>query len=386
MSSLSLFAACVPGLEPLLLREVAELGAIDPKITPGGVAFRGDLAVLYRANLELGLASHVVLRIAEFSAKHFAELVRKASHVPWEDYLHPERPFVVRATARRSKLLHTKALEERVRRAVGERFSAECIPLDGTVAPHPIVQVRMFEDRCTLSIDASGEPLHRRGYRKATGKAPLREDLARALVLASGWDGASPLLDPMMGSGTIPIEAAILARKIPPGLGRRFAFEDGPRFDPSLYAELRARALAGVRDSAAAPIYGSDRDAGAVRAATENAERAGVLSDLRLACAALSEAPFLREELGVIGALVTNPPHGRRIGTSAGLRSLHQRLGDLVRRLPPAYRVTIFSSDRRLVMATGLPLRSAALVDQGGTKARIFVRDEEVQASERREA
>lgn len=367
-----IFVACAPGLEPLLSAEVRELGAGDSvEIVAGGVELEGDATMLHRAHLELGLASHVLVRIADFRAPGFPELAQRAAKVRWRDWLRPGEPIRLRARARASRLYHTGGIVERVRGAIERQLGA--LPDADADDDSPSILARMERDRCTLSLDTSGAPLHRRGYRLASAKAPLREDLARALVRASGWDPGTPLADPFCGSGTIAIEAALLARRIAPGRLRSFALERTPLFEQAIWERLREDAAARALPHAPSPIFASDRDAGAVEAARGNAERAGVLSDLQLDQATLSRAPFAAEPIPPRGALVTNPPHGRRIGDDRGLRPLYQSLGALVRRLPPEWRIALLVSHRRLALATGLPLETALLTDQGGTKVRVML-------------
>jgi putative N6-adenine-specific DNA methylase len=370
---LRLFAACAPGLEPLLGDEVRLLGLGEPEQQAGGVSFEGDFHAVLRANLGLGLASRVLVRLAQFRAVHLAELAKKAGRLPWRQWIAEGTPVAVHATSRRSRLYHTGAIAERVGRAAGAGAVAqegEAIDADAPVTIH----VRFERDTCTVSVDTSGAPLHRRGYRLATAKAPLREDLARALVVASGWDRDSPLLDPMMGSGTIVVEAALLARNLPPGyLRERFAFMSMVPFDAAAWQRVREGAMDRAWPSLPFPIYGRDRNPGALRAATGNAERAGVLSDLDLGRATLGAFPWEPEQMPPRGALVTNPPHGRRIGGGKSLTPLYRRLGQVVNGLPADWRVAILASDRRLALRTGLPLSTALLTEQGGTKVRVLV-------------
>lgn len=384
VAPLRLFVACAPGLEPLLAEEVRALGLGTSNEVPGGVELEGDHDILWRANLELGLASHVLVRVAELGAKHFGELVRKTARVDWSKWLRPDVPVRVHATARASKLYHTQAIAQRVEHGIAEGLGVDSLSVatdrkekvgsSGSGAA-VAVHARFERDVCTLSIDASGEPLHRRGYRLATAKAPLREDLARALLLASGWDRASPLVDPMMGAGTIVIEGALLARRLPPArLRERFSFMDLVGFDPARWQQIRADADARAFDGLDFPIHGRDRDPGAVEAARANAERAGVLADLDLRQAPLGPRLWPDDPAPARAALVTNPPHGRRVGDRKSLTRLHQRLGQLAGVLPSEWQVALLTSDRRLALRTGLPLHTAILTDQGGTKVRMMVR------------
>ncbi|HSG47414.1 MAG TPA: hypothetical protein VLA43_06370 [Longimicrobiales bacterium] len=237
--------------------------------------------------------------------------------------------------------------------------------------PSPRFVARLLRNRLTLSADASGEHLHRRGYREAVGKAPLRETLAAALLLAAEWRGDRPLFDPFCGSGTLPIEAALLAAGMAPGLHRRFAFEGWPEVDPEAGAAAREAAVAessepgkaGPEPEGASPlIRGADRDAGAVRSARENAGRAGVAEGIEFLQAPLSEAPFPSPP----GLLATNPPYGHRVGEAATLRNLYARLGDRLRAEWSGGEVVLLSADRALTAQLGLETRVLFRTRNGG--------------------
>lgn len=365
---LRLFAASAPGIEPLLEAEVRALGFSDAAAEPGGVAFTAkDARGIARAHLGIGLAHSIRLRVAEFSATRFDRLERAARAIDWQAYFRREDRFEVRAHARSSRLYHTGAIAERVSEAIEARAGA-ILERD---ALHS-VYVRVDRDRFTISVDLSGEPLHRRGYRQYTGKAPLREDLARALVLVSGWDRRSRLVDPMAGSGTIVIEAALLAYGLAPGRFRDFAFTRFPVFEDAPLALERARCEERERTEEV-PIFASDRDAGAVTHAAENAGRAGLPHPIRFDRAPLSAAPGLAD-LPDEGALVTNPPYGRRVGAQGSLEPLYRALGVRIAQLPPGFRAALVSADPRLPRLGGSGLESALLTDHGGTKVRFFVR------------
>jgi putative N6-adenine-specific DNA methylase len=225
-----------------------------------------------------------------------------------------------------------------------------------------LIIVRLAENRCIVSVDSSGALLHRRGYRLATAKAPLRETLAAGMLMASGWDLTSPLVDPFCGAGTIPIEAALMARKIAPGLNRHFAFKDWPNFDAETWERLKALSRGGEAKSSP-PLMGSDRDAGAIRAAGENAERAGVSDSIIFSCKAISA---LHPPPGP-GWVVTNPPHGVRLKSRPDLRTLYIRLGRVLRAKCPGWSAAILCADDTLLELTGIkfdhqfPMRSGGL-------------------------
>jgi putative N6-adenine-specific DNA methylase len=221
-----------------------------------------------------------------------------------------------------------------------------------------------------VSADTSGELLHRRGWRQATAKAPLRETLAAALLEASGWDGSAPLVDPLCGSGTIPIEGALMARGIPPGARRRFAVERWPGVPPTLGAWVRSE-LAGRGAVERLPVIaGSDRDEGAIRAAASNAERAGVRNDVTLAVEALSAASFPESGRGWV---VTNPPYGVRVGEADRVRNLWARFGQVLRDRAVGWRVALLSPDAALERQLGIPMRLVAQASNGGIPIRLVV-------------
>ncbi|MRR30164.1 class I SAM-dependent RNA methyltransferase, partial [bacterium] len=289
------FAACLPGVEPFLLQEMVELGLVKPSEGPvnfsgeGGISFLSPLSGYYRANLWLRTANRVLLRLGRFHAIQFAELRRKAAALPWERYLKPGQPIAIRTTCHHSRLYHSGAVSERVLGAIGDHLKRvpEVQAFDEESPKAQLVLVRLDNDECTISLDTSGEPLHRRGYRQALAKAPLRETLAAAMLLASGWDRSALLLDPFCGSGVIPIEAAMLAAGIAPGKNRNFAFMNFPDFNGGNWKELIEQASTDIV-APTSPILGSDRDAGAIKVAKENAERAGTAQWIQFSLAAIS--------------------------------------------------------------------------------------------------
>jgi len=363
-----LFAVCAPGLEPFTADELRALAAEAIRPEPGGVAFRGSAHVLFRANLMLRTATRVLLRLGEFHARDFEQLRRRASRLAFEDCIAPGRAVRISVTCSRSRLRHSGAVAERVHQAIADRLGTE-VPVAGPEdeAIQQLVLVRLVHDRCVVSLDASGALLHQRGWRKVGGKAPLRETLAAGLLLASGWDAVSPLADPFCGSGTIPIEAALLARKLAPGRGRRFAFMDWPGFDASLAARVAAEAEAAALASGP-PIRGSDRDAGAIDAARANAEAAGVGTDIAFEQRTISD---FQPPPGT-GWIVCNPPYGVRLRGGGDLRDLFASFGAVLRRRCPGWHVALLCADARLLRASELPLEPRASWRNGGLKVEVF--------------
>jgi putative N6-adenine-specific DNA methylase len=377
------FASCAPGVEVFTENELRSLGLENGlQAESGGVTFRGGLEVLYRANLHLRTASRVLVRLGNFFyARTFAELRERAARLPWERFLRPGQPVILRITCHKSKLYHSEAVAERIQESINERLgrpSPRRKPLveefDGQTQ---VVLARLDADRVSVSVDSSGELLHRRGYRLAVAKAPLRETLAAVLLMASGWDLASPLLDPFCGSGAIPIEAALMARRIAPGLNRSFAFMDWPFFDASLWESALADARAAVRPCPAI-LQASDRDAGAIEMARANAGRAGVAGDIEFTCRAVSD---IQPPPGP-GWVVSNPPYGMRVSQGKDLRNLYAQLGNVLRRACPGWQVSLLCSDRILLGHTGLGLEDALSLVNGGLPVRVGrgrVREEKMQ-------
>ena len=369
------FAAVAPGLEPLALAEALKLG-LPARVEEGGIAWSGDIRSVIAANVGLRIASRVLVRVAEFDARSFIELERWAKRIPWTLSVAPGASVRFRVTCRKSRLYHSDAVAQRlgdaVSRAVaGVRTEADSAGDDEVLdRDATLFVVRFFRDRCTVSADASGALLHRRGYRQATAKAPLRETLAASLVAASGWDGTAPLVDPMCGSGTIPIEAALLARRIPAGAHRAFAVERWPGVSAELARAVRAELEATALGAAPGAIVGSDRDAGAIESARGNAARAGVASDVALGVHAISAMPLPEADRGWI---VTNPPYGMRVGDSARVRDLWAQLGNVLRRRAPGWRVTRLSPDAALERQLQIPMQLLARTTNGGSPVRIVV-------------
>lgn len=358
-----LFAVCTPGLEEVLAGELAALG-LPGKTQPGGVEFEAPFSAIYRANLRLRTASRILLRVGEFFAAEFSELRKKAGRVPWERQLRAEQPVALRVTCHKSKLYHSTAVAERLAGALEDRLkrAVQVVKFDEESVPMPqLIVARLDHDQVTLSVDTSGVILHRRGYRLATAKAPLRETLAAGMLLANGYDGSGPLLDPFCGSGTIPIEAAMVAARAAPGKSRRFAFMDWPGYDAHLWKMLVEEA-AGQERAPAAAIQGSDRDEGALRISRENAERAGVLAWIEFSQRAVSAiAPP-----GDVGWVVTNPPYGVRVSEGKDLRNLYAQLGNVLRARCPGWRFAFLCNDRVLAGQVGTRLETTMRFVNGG--------------------
>lgn len=361
---MELFVQVAPGLEPALERELADLwqrGSAEP----GGIVLRGSRELVARLNLELATASKVLVTVGSFRATGLGELERKAADLPWAAFAAPGARAAWRVTTRKSRLYHTGAIAERLDRAMAAALGRPPAAEGDEV---PFV-VRVVRDRVVIRADASGEHLHRRGYRPRPTKAPLRETLAAGVLRLVDWTPDRPLVDPMCGSGTFPIEAALRAGRQAPGQQRSFAFERWPDADAAGLETLRAEALRRVVP-VEVPIVGTDRDAGAVEAARDNARGAGLSSPPRFERAAISEA---RPPDGAEGGLlVCNPPWGRRVGDPGPLRDLHARLGQVARRHFAGWTLALVSPSAELVRQADRRAQRVATIPVGGVTVGVW--------------
>lgn len=378
---LDLFTVTAPGLEVLTAHELRALGADARVAGAGGVAWKGTRRALYDANLRLRTASRIIVRAARFHASTFHELERRAKRVPWERFVRDHEAARFRVTCHKSALYHSDAVAQRLAESVTRATGAVAVaagrtddedaePTEVAGRAEQLFIVRVDHDTVTVSADSSGALLHRRGYRLASAKAPLRETIAAAMLLGSGWRPEEPLVDPMCGSGTLAIEGALIARRMAPGRARSFRCEAWPDADAGAWAAVRERSRSEELASAPAPIVASDRDAGAVEATRANAARAGVEGGVTV-----EQRPLSAMELdGATGGwVITNPPYGIRIGSD--VRNLYSKLGAILR-LAPAWRLGMLSAAPALDRQLRLSLEQVFDTRNGGIPVR-FVRSRE---------
>jgi putative N6-adenine-specific DNA methylase len=357
-----IFLMSPPGLEAELFAEVLERGFRGAKRLFGGVVVTGGWPEVWRANLELRGCGRVLARIGSFRAMHLAQLDKRARKLPWGSFLRKDVPIHVEASCTRSRIYHSEAAAQRISRAIAEELGAP-LKLDADL----VIKVRIEDDLCTISIDTSGESLHKRGHKEAVGKAPMRETMASLFLRRCGFDGREPVLDPMCGSGTFVIEAAEIAAGLNPGRSRHFAFEQLVTFDAAAWEKMRG---AGNIITPQVKFHGSDRDAGAVRMAHENAARAGVADFTVFRQQAVSD---LVPPEGPAGLLIVNPPYGTRIGDKKPLYALYGALGQTLLQRFSGWRVGIITTEAPLAKATGLPfLPASPPVLHGGLKVTLF--------------
>lgn len=355
-----IFLVATPGLEAPLAAEALDLGWA-PVVQPGGVTIRGGWHDVWRANLMLRGATRVLARVGSFRALHLAQLDKRGRKFPWAQVLRPDLPVKVETVCKASRIYHAGAATQRIERAIREELGAPVTADAGIV-----VKVRIEDDLVTVSLDTTGESLHKRGHKEAVAKAPMRETMAAMFLREMGFDGSQTVLDPMCGSGTFVIEAAEIAAGLAPGRSRSFAFENLAGFDASAWQEMR--------DSVRAPtpgtrFFGSDRDAGAIRMSGQNAERAGVAEWCRFECLPVSD---LQPPDAPPGIVIVNPPYGTRIGNKGPLFGLHAAMGEVFRERFRGWRIGIVTSEAGLAKATGLPLEAGPIVAHGGLKVRLW--------------
>lgn len=361
--SLEIFLVTLPGLEDLLRAEAVEKGFRKPTVVPGGVTVKGDWPSAWRANLELRGASRVLVRLGAFRVQHLSELDKRARRFPWAETLRPDVPVRIDVTCKKSRIYHSGAVSERIAGALGDGLGI-AVAREAEVC----LKVRVINDLCTVSVDTSGDGLHKRGHKQAVNKAPMRETLASLILRFCGYAGKEPVVDPMCGSGTFVIEAAEIAARFYPGRSRRFAFEQLATFDEAAWADLKARENRKVPDHA---FLGFDRDAGAVRMSTDNAARAGLSGWVTFA---EQEIGDLTPPDGPPGLVIVNPPYGARIGDEKQLKGLYRTLGETLKGRFSGWRVGLVTNSDALATATGLAFaRQSAPFSHGGLRIKIYV-------------
>ena len=340
---LEIIAATTFGLEAVAKREIEALGYKILRAEDGKITFMGDERAVACANLWLRTADRVQIKMAEFEALEFEDLFQQVKAIAWEEWIPPEGKFIVNGSSVKSKLSSVPACQSVAEKAIVEKLK-ECYGIERFAKSGALydIKITLLKNRVTVTLDTTGPGLHKRGYRQASVEAPIKETLAAAMLQLSFWKKDRILVDPCCGSGTIPIEAAMIGRNIAPGISRSFASEAWEAIPAALWKEERKAAFAAIDQECELRIYASDLDPKAVKAAKENAEEAGVddcivfrNADIAAALGAAEDAPrgaraqtasrepfeVLRAESGVI---VTNPPYGERIGDRASIDSIYE--------------------------------------------------------------
>lgn len=346
------FATVSRGLEEVAARELERIGAKEIRPDFTGVHFKGDKELLYKANLWTRTTFRILMPIAKVKSYSADELYRNVQKLDWSEYLQPDMTLAVTCTGKNKRLNHTHFTALQIKNAItdwqklrgGKRSSVD------TENPDLSINAHIDEKHCIISLDSSGSSLHRRGYRPAIGAAPMKETLAAALLDLAEWTPDLPFLDPMCGSGTLPIEATLKALNIAPGLYREFGFQTWLDFDPDLWQKLLQEASDRQNHDLNIPIIGSDRDLDVIRQAFVNAESSGLEDYVKFARQELStiEAPADR------GVLICNPPYGVRLGKESELGDLYQLLGDIFKQRFKGWTAYILTGSMKLSKRVGL--------------------------------
>ena len=328
MTMVKLIATATFGLEAVVKRELQSLGYTDLKVSDGKVTFPAGTEAIPRANIRLRTADRLLLQMGEFKALTFDELFTKTKALPWGEWITIDGKFTVNGKSVNSKLFSISDCQAIVKKAVVEKLKEKYhVEWFAETGPEFTIQVALLNDTATLTIDTSGTGLHKRGYRREAGTAPLKETLAAAMIQLSYWNKNRLLLDPFCGSGTIPIEAAMIGRNIAPGLQRRFASEKWPSLADTDWKKARAEGLGAIDQETIIRIAASDIDPKMIAVAKENAVRAGVDD-----CIDFTVKPFSKSKIDEkFGVMITNPPYGERLGQEKEIREIYQAMGRLFR-------------------------------------------------------
>lgn len=322
-----LIAPCHFGLEAVLKKEILDLGYEISQVEDGKVTFLGDAEAICRANIFLRTTERILLKVGSFRATSFEELFQGTKALPWEEYIPQDGRFwVKKANSIKSKLFSPSDIQSIMKKAMVDRmkqgYGVSVIPETGADYP---VRVSLYKDIVTVALDTTGESLHKRGYRKLTSKAPIEETLAAALIMLTPWNKDRILVDPFCGSGTFPIEAAMMAANIAPGMNRSFLSEDWKQLIPrKCWYEAMDEAQEMVDDTVSVDIQGYDLDPEVVKAARANAELAGVAHMIHFQQRPVADLSHPKK----YGFLITNPPYGERIEDKKNLPALYTQIGD----------------------------------------------------------
>jgi putative N6-adenine-specific DNA methylase len=368
------FATVARGVEEIAANELTALGAQDVRPDYCGVYFSGDRRLLYKVNLWSRLAFRILVQIKKIKAFTVKELYSGVQSIDWSAYLSPNQTIAVNSTGTNKKLNHThfnalqvkNAIIDQQREQFGDRSNID------TEDPDVLINAHIHDNRCIISLDSSGHSLHRRGYRPAMGKAPLKENFAAALLDLAEWTPDLPLVDPLCGSGTFVIEAALKSMNFAPGLFQGdFGFQHWQDFDAALWQELLNEAEYAAKDTIQQPIIGQDRDQEVIQQAWTNAENCGVAEQIKLACRTLEEV----EAPADYGIVICNPPYGMRIGGDEDLALLYKTIGDMFKQRFKGWTGYILTGNSELAKKVGLKASRRLVVYNGGIECRLLKYD-----------
>ncbi len=364
------FATCPRGLESLLEDELKSLHARQIKPTDGGVGFAGDMLLCYRANLESRIATRILLQVGKGRYSNEDELYQGAYKIDWAQWFEVEQDFMVKVTGVKCPLKSLEFATLRIKDAICDRFREEVgsRPSIDTREPEVRVHAYLGAEEYQLYVDTSGAALYQRGLRRASIEAPLRENLAAGILKLSGWQPGTPLLDPMCGSGTFLLEAAMMSLDIAPGSNRHFGFERLKNFNAGAWQSLLKQAKNRAKPVTFQKLYGSDADLRAVRVSRQNLQQAGLLDCVQLAHTEFTEVIPPAPE----GVLVANPPYGVRIGEDEDLAALYPKMGEALKRKFAGWNTYFLTNDMRLPKLMRLSPTKRTPLFNGPLECRVF--------------
>jgi putative N6-adenine-specific DNA methylase len=362
------------GLEEILAEELSQLGATIDHVGSRAVEFSGDKKLLYNTILWSRTAMRLLRPFADFYAPDERALYDEVAQLDWSRYIAPGQTFAITAVVNKSSFEHSLYVAQLTKDAIVDQFRERTgeRPSIDTRNPDIRIHLRMLENEVILSLDAAGDSLHRRGYRQGTNEAPLNEVLAAGLILLSGWDKKSPLIDPMCGSATILTEAGLLAQRIAPGLFHqgKFGFENWPDFDAALWQQLRQEAKAQRIEEPQAYLAGSDLDPRVLDQAAANIEAAGLDECIRLSVRDVRDAQPPKDLAP--GLVITNPPYGERIGEEAQMDALYKTIGDALKTNFQGYEAFVFTGNLEAAKAIGLKVSRRIPLFNGPIDCRLL--------------
>lgn len=366
----SCFATTAKGVESLAADELSKIGIEEIKTSVGGVYFKGDREKLYKANLWLRTASRILVNLLEFKAETPEELYNAVYSIDWQNYLNSSKSFVVDCNLKNSAMTHSGFAALKTKDAVVDKIRNLCGDRPDVDKSNPDIRINLHinNNHAVLSLDSSETPLDRRGYRRERNEAPLRETLAASIIMLTEWDGKVPLYDPMCGSGTIPLEAVLMAKNIPPGLNRGFGFEKWLDFDRELWRGLVADAKASILPIKKELIHGYDIDEKGIAIAKRNAINASVLDSLKFEVADVED--FNPQDGG--GVVIINPPYGKRLGDEESLKILYKRIGDLMKQRCQGMTGYLLTGNMELAKYVGLKASRRYVLYNGAIECRLL--------------
>ena len=362
------FASCPRGLEEVLQQELTDIHASDIKKVDGGMLFSGDNEVLYRANISSRIATRILCLVKQGTYENEDDIFNAALAVEWTSWFGLEKTIKVSTTAIQCPLKSIDFMTLRIKDAVCDIFREKMRKRPDVALRDPDIKIHLFleKNNFSLYIDASGAPLYQRGFRTASVEAPIKENLAAGIIKLSGWTPGEPFLDPMCGSGTFLIEAALIASNQAPGLNRDFGFMAWKNFDKTLFATIKTSYLDKVTKKDFLKIYGSDKDLRAIRVSKKNLTLAGFENSVQLVCKQFSEITPPYNE----GVLVTNPPYGERIGEE--LDSAYPEWASSLKKSFAGWRTYFLTNDFRMPKLMRLSPSKKTPLYNGALDCRLF--------------